>query len=115
MNSDQFSVDELRWLQDDAIRIELPSDSGTTPVSEESLDFECHPDAANTTTFYDDTNSDSDNQTDPNKLQENNMITDAILTAYHHYKDVRIDEMIDTNQLKWTKTSQRLTKLADLS
>eukprot|EP00957_Ditylum_brightwellii_P164220 12502680-Ditylum_brightwellii.AAC.1 len=35
MNSDQFSTDELQQLQDDAIRIELPSDSGTTPVSEE--------------------------------------------------------------------------------
>ena len=115
MNSDQFSADELRHLQDDAIRMELPSDSGVTPVSEESSDLERHPDAADTTTFYDDDDTDSDDQTEPTELQEDNTITDAILTAYHHYKDLRIDERIDTNQLKWTKNSRRLTKLADLS
>eukprot|EP00957_Ditylum_brightwellii_P173868 13236800-Ditylum_brightwellii.AAC.1 len=94
MNSDQFSADELRQLQYDVIRIELPPDSGTTPVSEESLDLEHHPDAANTTTFYDNDNSDSDNQADPIKLQKDNMIMDVIQTAYHHYKDLRIDERI---------------------
>eukprot|EP00957_Ditylum_brightwellii_P176848 13470790-Ditylum_brightwellii.AAC.1 len=68
MNSDQFSADELRKLQDDAIRLELPSDSGVTPVSEEISDLERHPDAANTTTFYDDDNTDSDDQTEPTEL-----------------------------------------------
>eukprot|EP00957_Ditylum_brightwellii_P034565 2620512-Ditylum_brightwellii.AAC.1 len=66
MNSDQFSADELHQLQVDAIRIELPSNSVTTLVSEESLDLEHHPDAANTTTFYDNDDSDSDNQTPTN-------------------------------------------------
>eukprot|EP00957_Ditylum_brightwellii_P187142 14253432-Ditylum_brightwellii.AAC.1 len=79
--------------------MELPSDSGETPVSEESLDLERHPDAADTITFYDDDNTDSDDQTEPTELQEDNTITDAILTSYHHYKDLGIDERIDTNQL----------------
>eukprot|EP00957_Ditylum_brightwellii_P172990 13170333-Ditylum_brightwellii.AAC.1 len=70
MNSDQFSADELQQLQDDTIRLELPSDNGTLPVSEESLDLACHPYAADTSTFYDDDDSDSDNQTDHNKIQE---------------------------------------------
>eukprot|EP00957_Ditylum_brightwellii_P203520 15334994-Ditylum_brightwellii.AAC.1 len=43
------------------------------------------------------------------------MITEAMLTAYHNYKDLDIVERIDTNQLKWNKTSRKLTKLADLS
>eukprot|EP00957_Ditylum_brightwellii_P116484 8885253-Ditylum_brightwellii.AAC.1 len=85
MNSDQFSADELR---------------GTTPVSEESSDLALHPDAANTSTFYDDYDSDSDDQTDSNNIQEDNTIKDAILTAYQHYKDLDIIKRIDTNQLK---------------
>eukprot|EP00957_Ditylum_brightwellii_P211288 15366003-Ditylum_brightwellii.AAC.1 len=103
INSEQFSVDEPQQLQDDTIRIELPSDSGTTPVSEESLVLARHSDAANTTTFYDEYDSDSDNQTDPNKIQEDNMTMEAILTAYHHYKDLDITKRTDTNQLKWNK------------
>eukprot|EP00957_Ditylum_brightwellii_P033273 2520969-Ditylum_brightwellii.AAC.1 len=70
---------------------------------------------ADTTTFYDDDDTDIDDQTEPTELQEDNTITDAILTAYQHYKDLGLDERIDTNQLKWTKASWRLTKLADLS
>eukprot|EP00957_Ditylum_brightwellii_P120160 9168636-Ditylum_brightwellii.AAC.1 len=84
------------------------------PVPEESLDLVHHPDAADTINFHDNNNSDSDDQTDSNKLQEDNAITDAILTSYHHYKDLVIHDRIDTNQLKWTTHSQKLSRLADL-